>query len=163
MAESEKSSENSSLKKNEKKNVILCLHCKKKVVNVVKCKKCNNSFHPACLEQAGELKNTNCMHESSKVRRESVNMLLCEESTELDLLRTLVKELQSKNRIAEENSQLLREKVHFLEDRVDYLNKKVQHENTKHPSDSVTSNEEPRKIHNAVANNEIVILENLKC
>ncbi|CAH1982968.1 unnamed protein product [Acanthoscelides obtectus] len=69
---------------------------KKKVVNVVKCKKCNNSFHPACLEQAGELKNTNCMHESSKVRRESVNMLLCEDSTELDLLRTLVKELQSK-------------------------------------------------------------------
>ncbi|CAH2014073.1 unnamed protein product [Acanthoscelides obtectus] len=89
-------------------------------------------------------------------------MLLWEESTELDLLRTLVKELQSKNRIAEENSQLLREKVHFLEDRVDYLNKKVQqHENTKHPSDSVTSNEEPRKIHNVVANNEIVILENL--
>ncbi|CAH1969186.1 unnamed protein product [Acanthoscelides obtectus] len=162
MAESENSSENSSLKKNEKKNVTLCLHCKKKVVNVVKCKKCNNSFHPACLEQAGELKNTNCMNESSKVRRESVNMLLWEESTELDLLRTLVKELQSKNRIAEENSQLLREKVHFLEDRVDYLNKKVQqHENTKHPSDSVTSNEEPRKIHNVVANNEIVILENL--
>nr|CAI5834581.1 unnamed protein product [Callosobruchus analis] len=68
-----------------------------------KCRKCLNSFHPACLEQAAEQKNVQCSHEAVKVRKTS-ECLVPEELTENELLRTLVKELQSKNQILEETA-----------------------------------------------------------
>lgn len=113
MADSVKLDENSA-KKVEKKPATMCVHCKKKVVNVVKCKKCSNLYHPACLEQAAEQRNTECNHEAVKVRKASAN-IIAEESIEVELLRTLVRELQGKNQVLEENNILLREKVNFLE------------------------------------------------
>nr|CAI5836782.1 unnamed protein product [Callosobruchus analis] len=113
----ERSEEESASKKSEKKTIVTCVHCKKRVVNVAKCRKCLNSFHPACLEQAAEQKNVQCSHEAVKVRKTS-ECLVPEELTENELLRTLVKELQSKNQILEENGQLLREKVKNLQDKL---------------------------------------------
>nr|CAI5817327.1 unnamed protein product [Callosobruchus analis] len=66
----ERSEEESASKKSEKKTIVTCVHCKKRVVNVAKCRKCLNSFHPACLEQAAEQKNVQCSHEAVKVRKQ---------------------------------------------------------------------------------------------
>lgn len=105
-------------KKNEKKVVNKCHHCGKSVVEVVKCKKCINCFHPSCLVQASKQKNAECIHETDKVRKQST-IVNNEDNGEIDLLRILVKELQSKNQILQENSQLLREKIVFLEQKLE--------------------------------------------
>lgn len=100
----------------KKKEINKCCHCKKSVTEVVKCRKCGNSFHPACLTQASRLRSAECVHVTeSKVRSGSV--VDCDDTQKLLLLRTLVKELQSKNQILEENC-LLREKVSNLEEKL---------------------------------------------
>nr|CAI5853529.1 unnamed protein product [Callosobruchus analis]CAI5854481.1 unnamed protein product [Callosobruchus analis] len=70
MAYSERSEEESAFKESEKKTIVTFVHCKKRVVNVAKCRKCLNSFHPACLDQAAEQKNVQCSHEAVKVEKQ---------------------------------------------------------------------------------------------
>lgn len=43
---------------------ILCNYCAKKVTEYVKCIKCDELFHPSCLNKADSKKNTQCQHES---------------------------------------------------------------------------------------------------
>lgn len=63
------------------------------------------------------MRSAECVHVAeSKVRSGSV--VDCDDTQELLLLRTLVKELQSKNQILEENNCLLREKVSNLEEKL---------------------------------------------
>jgi len=100
-----------------KKGINKCCHCKKSVTEVVKCRKCGNSFHSACLMQASRLRSAEYVHfAESKVRSGSV--VDCVDTQELLQLRTLVKELQSKNQILEENNCLLREQVSNLEEKL---------------------------------------------
>lgn len=92
---------------------IICVHCKKKVIEYVQCCKCNEVFHPACMNQAAQKKNPTCKHElqvNEVLTSKTVEVLLAEN----ELLRELVRELQSKNQVLEENSQLLKEKIDFL-------------------------------------------------
>ncbi|CAG9760284.1 unnamed protein product [Ceutorhynchus assimilis] len=133
--------ENLAPKKIEKKVVIKCHHCKKSVVDVVKCKKCINCFHPACLLQASKQKNAECIHESDKVRKQST-IVNSDENAEVDLLRVLVKELQSKNQILQENTQLLREKIVFLEQKIE--NSIIKEDQNIHPAPSSNAS-----IHNS--------------
>nr|CAI5845986.1 unnamed protein product [Callosobruchus analis] len=69
MVDSERSEQESASTKSERKTIVARVHCKKRVVNVAKCRKCPNLFHPACLEQAAEQKNVQCSHEAVKVRK----------------------------------------------------------------------------------------------
>ncbi|CAH1959366.1 unnamed protein product [Acanthoscelides obtectus] len=88
-----------------------CVHCSKTVKSSVQCKHCVALFHPACLRQAAAAKNPSCVHEID----ESVDLTSKDADPEILLLRVLVSELQSKNRVLEENAVLLREKIAFLE------------------------------------------------
>ncbi|CAG9820029.1 unnamed protein product [Phaedon cochleariae] len=83
---------------------IVCEYCKKTVVNHVKCKKCNDYFHPRCMVQSSQAKSAVCRHDD-----ESEDELQQQEDdhqiengdamryiAENKLLRRLVKELESK-------------------------------------------------------------------
>lgn len=93
------------------KKQLKCYHCSKPVVNSIKCIKCLSVFHPSCMEQAASQKNTECTHVPDKTNKKKC---VSSEEKEISLLRTLVAELQSKNKILEENRQLLREKIENL-------------------------------------------------
>lgn len=71
-------------------------------------------FHPACLRQAAGQKNSVCAHEAE----ETEFITSKKDLSQIDLLRILVEELQSKNKILEENNGLLREKIATLEEKL---------------------------------------------
>ncbi|CAG9817124.1 unnamed protein product [Phaedon cochleariae] len=105
-----------------------CKHCKKSVVHAVKCKKCNLIFHPRCLIQAAQAKSAVCRHEvqndaskdssdsecETDEDNENRDKLLERYIAENKLLRELVKELESKCDILNENCSLLKEKITFV-------------------------------------------------
>nr|CAI5828305.1 unnamed protein product [Callosobruchus analis] len=102
-------------------------------------------FGTACLEQAAEQKNVPCSHVAEKVRKTS-ECLVPEELTENALLRTLVKELQSKNQILEENGQRLREKLKNFQDKLEiYENKKNKNSPRETASETFTITENDQK------------------
>ncbi|KAJ8974683.1 hypothetical protein NQ317_019839 [Molorchus minor] len=91
-----------------------------KVKNRVICLKCRESFHPACLKQASELKKTDCKHETTEV---PTNMDLPDETQvgnkEIQLL--LQQIIKDKETIIGDKVQLillLEEKVTFLENKI---------------------------------------------
>nr|CAI5848315.1 unnamed protein product [Callosobruchus analis] len=83
-----------------------CIHCSKSVLNSVNCIKCGGIFHPSCLQQSASKKNAICIHVAAS--NDQITSKSSEQ--EIELLRILIKELQSKNNILEENACLLREK-----------------------------------------------------
>lgn len=91
-----------------------CFHCNKDVKSESKCKKCGYLFHPACLRQAAGLKSAVCAHKTE----ESDPITSNKDLSQIEVLRILVEELQSKNKILEENNDLLREKVTTLEEKL---------------------------------------------
>lgn len=110
MASDDKLDSDAALKKAKK----TCFHCNKDVRSESKCKKCGYLFHPACLRQAAGLKSAVCAHETE----ESDPITSKRDLSQIDVLRILVEELRSKNKILEENNDLLREKVTTLEEKL---------------------------------------------
>lgn len=110
-----------------------CKHCKKDVVNSVKCIKCDELFHPSCLVQSARAKNAVCRHEPQNQSGDTSNLKTASDHsdprmtslmTENCLLRELVEKTKSKNAILNENCDLLKEKVKILLETV------KMHENT---------------------------------
>ncbi|KAK9872745.1 hypothetical protein WA026_019527 [Henosepilachna vigintioctopunctata] len=79
----------------------------------------------ACLRQAAMLKSAVCMHDIG----ENVELTSKEADVEVSLIRILTKELQSENKISEENADLLKESIKNLEYKLEL------YENTKSVSD----------------------------
>lgn len=90
----------------------ICSHCNKKVENSVKCIKCCENYHPACLRQSASRRSAVCVHEAEN----SENITSDGGDAEKVLLRALVDEIQDKNKILQENIVLLKEKIILLED-----------------------------------------------
>lgn len=107
---------------------IVCKHCDKVVVNYVKCIKCDQFYHPSCLVQSAQSKSKNCRHEVQEVDKESLKVMENETASnvlevENNLLKRIIKEMESKYDILAENCELLKGKI-------DYLNEKI--ENSRH-------------------------------
>lgn len=101
----------------ENKNSV-CKHCQRKVVNKVKCMKCGDLFHPACLKQASEYKNSECKHEPE---HNQIDITL----TEVDYLkeenRLLKQIVQDKDTIINDKESiiiLLTDKIALLEEKM---------------------------------------------
>lgn len=80
-----------------------CKYCLKKVINKVKCIKCEHVFHPACLKQASELKKADCKHETDY----TTNKFITEENflkEENKLLRQII---QDKDTIINDKNSLI--------------------------------------------------------
>ncbi|CAH0546858.1 unnamed protein product [Brassicogethes aeneus] len=91
-----------------------CKHCKKIVVN---CVKCQELFHPACIRQSAAARNAECQHiieeAESEVGLRHLEKQLYEK--EIGYLNRIVQELEEKNKILSKNCDLLKEKVLNLE------------------------------------------------
>ena len=102
-------------KKPQEKNVNLnCNHCRRPVKVSVSCTKCFSIYHPACMKQSAELKSAECIHEAQCSQSEVMSEDEYEESREITLLKRIIRELEEKNILLQENNMLLREKVEFL-------------------------------------------------
>lgn len=89
---------------------IQCNYCNKTVVNTVKCSKCLEAFHPACLIQAASLKKAICKH--TAVESDEVKNVI---GNETFYLLKIIKELEQKYSLLEENCNLWKEKANYLE------------------------------------------------
>lgn len=103
-------------------NECICKHCFKKVINKVKCNKCSEFFHPACLKQASERK-TGCKHEAEKFNCDNIdmNIPIAEENLLNEQIKLLKQTIQDKNTIIRDKESiilLLTEKVSFLEQKL---------------------------------------------
>ncbi|XP_045480905.1 uncharacterized protein LOC123685294 [Harmonia axyridis] len=118
-------SEVSSGNRGKKDNI--CSLCGKKVCDFVKCIKCEDIFHPACMIQANTRKTPKCIHAS--IPTDGDDSLIAEKSTESQepevemkilkvenyFLKQLLSECQSKNKVLLHNNELLIEKIMRLE------------------------------------------------
>lgn len=96
---------------------IQCKQCGKTVVNAVKCYKCLEVFHPACMVQAASLKKTVCKHSADESDETRISI-----GNELSYLLKIVKELEEKNTLLEENCKLWKEKATCLEEQIKKTN-----------------------------------------
>lgn len=111
-----------------KKSEKICNHCSKKVENCVKCVKCNEIYHPACLRQSASRKSAVCIHEA-----ENIDNITCETqdnenvTDETNLLRhkeenkLLRQMIEDKTVIIHDKEtviRLLEEKIAFLEEKL---------------------------------------------
>lgn len=122
---------------------ISCYHCKKTVVDYVKCYKCEYFFHPACMAQAAQKKTAICRHEliGMQVNNNLTSNLKSNEVllAENILLRQLIDEMRSKQEVLSENCLLLRDKVIFLEKRVSDLQEENKNINQATTKNSITN------------------------
>ncbi|CAG9817194.1 unnamed protein product [Phaedon cochleariae] len=97
-----------------------CKHCRKIVVNYVKCVKCHVPLHPSCLKQANQAKNPECLHTVEEICRvdavsNEISFKLEVFMSENSLLKRIIMKLEEKNHILNENCQLLRDKIINIE------------------------------------------------
>lgn len=90
--------------------------CKTKVVDIVKCYKCFDIFHPKWMEWASNAKLTICKHEEGSIHKlaEEIYELRNDKNfrnIELQYLKELLRKVQEKNRILMDNNSLLMEKI----------------------------------------------------
>lgn len=97
----------------------MCKHCSKKVLNKVKCSKCDHVFHPACLKQSAVQKNPECRHEVDNPSNNKDEFL-----TETNFLKEeniLLKQIiKDKDTIISDKDfliELLRDKISLLENK----------------------------------------------
>lgn len=91
---------------------IQCKHCKKSVVNYVKCSKCLGTFHPACLVQGANQKSAICKHvaESPNLTSNSLG--------EIAYLLKIIRELEEKCDVLKENNELWKARSVALENQL---------------------------------------------
>lgn len=125
--------------KSSELTVSLCSYCNKKVVDAMKCVKCNTLWHPSCWNTSKAKKSSTCQHvqeinleESSTETTTELNSV---EDPEKEYLRMQVRlqnelldEVRSKNKILMINNELLLEKIKGLEsENASMKNNKHQH------------------------------------
>lgn len=123
MAGEDDASESDSVK-NYREIEYKCIQCRKKVVEPIKCYKCNEIFHPKCMEQAANQKSSNCRHEEANVNKmaKEINELQTENkimNIEITYLKQLLKETQEKNKILMENNSLLINKIKSQDEEIE--------------------------------------------
>lgn len=111
------------IKITENTNSKTCFYCKGNATTKVQCGKCCEIFHPSCFKRAQEKKKSLCRHEEFP-------MPIDEDTTESSklpdkeaLFRKIIEELESKNRILQENCELWRAKALFLGEKVEKYEK----------------------------------------
>lgn len=95
----------------------LCVHCKKDVVEYVKCKKCECFFHPACLRQAAGLKSAVCVHSEETTNEVTPKTGIFE----IAAIKAQMNEMMNKIKSLEENEGILQKKIALLEEKVENL------------------------------------------
>ncbi|KAG5869876.1 hypothetical protein JTB14_013868 [Gonioctena quinquepunctata] len=97
-----------------------CKHCRRAVVNYVKCVKWHEPLHPSCLRQSNQAKNPDCFHKVEETCE--VDAVSSEISFKLEvyvaenaLLKRIITELEEKYLVLNENCQLLRDKIVNIE------------------------------------------------
>ncbi|KAK9876327.1 hypothetical protein WA026_012627 [Henosepilachna vigintioctopunctata] len=128
-------------RKIRKSSKFKCQYCNKRVVESSTCAKFPEIFHPSCSIKCPEQKSTICKHEAilPVMRGEHIHITLNSEiqintmNTENKYLKQLLKEVQEKNNILQENCDLIRgkmrllEKILNMETQANYINSQPRH------------------------------------
>ena len=88
-----------------------CNYCNKIVRDAVECSKCTKQFHPACMRQSANAKNTKCAHTQSEVRTNTNIEVISPLENENRLLKRIILELEEKNSALQETIAVLKEHV----------------------------------------------------